>query len=129
MSDFADAPKTGDFWRDAAAQIIRRIQHDPDLAYLIGPGTESHERLVQAMHSMNWCTVEEARARLRYTGDREPRVLELEERVQRLRAVIDQYEERARHAGEPLVCRDCAGEGDVDGVTCTDCDGSGECAS
>lgn len=123
MSDFIDAPKTADPQRDAVAQIIRRIQNDADLAYLIGWGTTSYQRLVAAEVAATGCAQQEAEQRVRYTGNREPRVVELQNRVERLERLADEYETRSRARGVPLLCRDCSGDGVVNGNECDACGG------
>lgn len=129
MSDFIDAPKTADPQRDAVAQIIRRIQNDADLAYLIGWGTTSYERLVAAEVAATGCTQQEAESRVRYQGRQRPHVRHLEERVRRLGRIADEYEQRARSRGDAVICRTCAGDGTVNGSPCSECDGPEEVVS
>lgn len=126
MTEFADAPKTADPQRDAVAQIIRRIQNDADLAYLIGWGTTSYERLVAAEIAATGCTQEESETRVRYQGRARPHVKHLEERARRLERIADEYEARARSRGDAVLCRTCAGDCTVDGSPCSECDGTGE---
>lgn len=129
MTDFADAPTTGDAQRDAVAQIVKRIQNDPDLAYLIGWGTTSYGRLVAAEIAATGCTREEAEKRVRYRGRARPHVKHLEARVRRLERIADEYEGRARSRGDALLCRTCAGDRTIDGSPCSECDGTGEQSS
>jgi uncharacterized protein YceH (UPF0502 family) len=97
MSDIGETATTGNPDRDAVAHLARRMRLDTNLAYQIGFGTASFERIVAAEAAAAGCPAEEMKRHLMACVDREPaeipalrqRVSELEEEVARLRRQLD----------------------------------------
>lgn len=113
MSDIGETKTTGNPDRDAVAHLARRMRLDANLAYQIGFGTESFERIVAAEAAAAGCPVAEMKRLLLHCADREPaeipalrqRVSDLEDEVIRLRRRLD-----------PLAARQLSLFGDVEGA-------------
>lgn len=77
---------------DAVTYVLTRAQHDPDLGYYLGPHTEAWERLVAAEAAGRGANAAEHRAlRARDLSGRQPRVKELEERLEKLKERADAF--------------------------------------
>lgn len=113
MSDIGETSRTGNLDRDAVAHLARRMRLDANLAYQIGFGTESFERIVAAEAAAAGCSVDEMKRQLLHCADRHPaqipalrqRIEELEEEVTMLRRRLD-----------PLAARQLPLFGDAEGA-------------
>jgi hypothetical protein len=90
MKDIGSTRPTDDPTRDAIVAVVRRVQYDPDLAYLLGRGTETYELLHRALRAWGLSTTEATEA-LRYRDTRTVRMVEYRDRVDRLEAYLDAH--------------------------------------
>jgi len=109
VRDLGTIPKTDSPERDAIAALVRRIQHDADVAFLIGPMTETYELLLRAVQHIHSIDVTQARTMLRRRTTERPRIATQRARIEILEETLD-----ARCPGwrdEPA-----SGDADDDGV-------------
>ena len=90
MKDLGTIPQTDSPERDAIAALVRRIQYDADVAFLIGPFTETYERLLVAVQHIHGIDAPTARAMLRKRTSERTRIATLGGRVDRLEALLDE---------------------------------------
>lgn len=90
MKDIGTTATTLDPVRDAFTRVVRRIQWDADLAYLISPGTETYDLLLRAVQHVHGFDEERARDVLRCRERVRSRLVTLRERVEHLEALLDE---------------------------------------
>lgn len=90
MKDIGTTLRLADPARDLVVRLVRRVQNDADLAYLIDPFTETGELLLRAAQHCLGLDKEKARAALEPRHDRLPRVVVLQDRVNALEALLDE---------------------------------------
>ncbi|MBL8600322.1 MAG: hypothetical protein JNK72_00215 [Myxococcales bacterium] len=100
MKDVGSAPKTGSADRDAVAQIAHRMRHDAEIAYLMGWGTESYQRVVSAQMAATGHCEADVEASLSCVDTRKPRWEKLELQVDRLERLLDKHVEGWRDGEE-----------------------------
>ncbi len=91
MKDIGTQPQTDDPVRDVVERLARRRQNDAEIAYLISPGTETYELLVRALMSMHGADQPKVESALRCSDPRPTRWAELQARVDRLEALLDEH--------------------------------------
>ena len=90
MKDIGSATRTDNPDRDVVDRIVQRMQWCADTARLFGWGTETYE-LVQRALVARGMSEEDATAKLRHRSGETSRVKQLEQRIERMKVLLDKH--------------------------------------